>query len=187
MAIQRQLRNFAQRLYHGRPNGEIRNEVPVHNVHVDDTSATVTRGAHLLPETGKVRRKNRRCQFDQCGLLEPEIRKEAAFGNSNTQCPCGAGTPFDKLRAASAREGFRCNSPVGDTTRKYTFSNLTRIPSPTCWHSVPAPACYPRRTCTPHPNSYRPPTDWPRSRRGAPAIFSVAMPPGELTPSCSRL
>jgi hypothetical protein len=40
---------------------------------VDDTSATFTRGAHLLTETGKVSRKNRRCQLDQRGLVEPDL------------------------------------------------------------------------------------------------------------------
>src|SRR5271170_6145770 len=51
--------------------------MPIHNIHVDDTSPTFPRGAHLLAQTGKVRRKNRRCQLNQCGLFKPE-RKEAA-------------------------------------------------------------------------------------------------------------
>jgi hypothetical protein len=37
----------------------------IHDVHVDDTSAALACGAHLLAQPGKISRKNRRCQFDQ--------------------------------------------------------------------------------------------------------------------------
>src|SRR5579864_8940851 len=39
--------------------------MPVHDVYMDDTAAAFRRGAHLLTEAGKIRRKNRRCQLDQ--------------------------------------------------------------------------------------------------------------------------
>jgi len=65
VTIERQLRDLAQRLDHRRTDREIRDEMPVHNVHVDDTGAAFARGAHLLAKTGKVSRKNRWCQFDQ--------------------------------------------------------------------------------------------------------------------------
>jgi hypothetical protein len=45
--------------------------MPVHNVHMDDARATFPRGAHLLTQTGKVCRKNRRCQLNQSSFLEP--------------------------------------------------------------------------------------------------------------------
>jgi hypothetical protein len=48
VAVERQLRNFAQRLYDRRPNREIRNEVSIHHIHVDDTRSTFGGGAHLL-------------------------------------------------------------------------------------------------------------------------------------------
>src|SRR6202021_2850425 len=65
-------------------NSEIRNEVPVHNIDVDDTPPTLARGAYLLTETGKISRKNRRRQLDQrclaeTGLLNLKSLKEAAL------------------------------------------------------------------------------------------------------------
>jgi hypothetical protein len=65
MAIQRQIGHAPQRLYDWRPDSEIRDEMPIHNVHMDDTRATFPRSAHLLTQTGKVCCKNRRCQLDQ--------------------------------------------------------------------------------------------------------------------------
>ncbi len=37
----------------------------IHDIHVDNTSSTFARGAHLLAQTGKISRKYRRRQFDQ--------------------------------------------------------------------------------------------------------------------------
>jgi hypothetical protein len=51
MAIERQFRNPAQRFDHRRTNGEIRDEMPVHNIHVDDTGAAFARGTHLFAKT----------------------------------------------------------------------------------------------------------------------------------------
>ena len=65
----RDSRHLAQRLHHWRPNRKIGNEMPIHNVHMDDTPPAFTRGTHLLPKTGKVRRKNRRCQLNQIKAL----------------------------------------------------------------------------------------------------------------------
>ena len=73
VAVERQLRHLAQRLHHRRPNRQVRHEMPIHNIHMDDRRATFLRRAHLFAQTGKVRRKNRRCQLNQSGLLEPEL------------------------------------------------------------------------------------------------------------------
>ena len=65
VAVERQLRRLAQRLHHRRTQCKVRDKVPIHNIHMDDTSSAFARGAHLLAQPGKISRKNRRCQFDQ--------------------------------------------------------------------------------------------------------------------------
>ena len=85
--------------------------MPVHNIDMDDTSPALARGAHLLAKTGKVSRKNRRCQLDQLGLLEPELsRKETAFENSNTlevptHCPTSLLT-IDRFHCLTVVSGW---------------------------------------------------------------------------------
>src|SRR5690606_15393022 len=42
----------AQGLDHGRPDGQVGHEVPVHHVHVDVVGAALVHGAHLLAQPG---------------------------------------------------------------------------------------------------------------------------------------
>ena len=58
MAIERQFCCFAQRLYNRRANCEIRNEVSVHDVDMNDTRATLGCGAYLFTESSEISRKN---------------------------------------------------------------------------------------------------------------------------------
>jgi len=73
VAIERQFRDLAKRFHYWRPDGEIGNEVPIHDIHVDDTGAAFARGAHLFAKAGKISRKNRRCEFDQTMSLNLRV------------------------------------------------------------------------------------------------------------------
>src|SRR6266567_152262 len=77
VAVKRQLRRLAQRLHHRRPYREVGNEVSIHDIHMDDTAATLGSGAHLLAQPGKISGENRRCQFDQSELSERSPRTMA--------------------------------------------------------------------------------------------------------------
>ena len=79
VAIERQLSRLAQRLHYRRPDREVRDEVAIHDVHVDDMSSALGRGAHLLAQSSEISRKNRRCQFDQPGPSESEYLQENRF------------------------------------------------------------------------------------------------------------
>jgi hypothetical protein len=46
---------------------------------MDDASPTFRRCAHLLTQTGEVCGKNRRCQFDQWGLLRTDLFRTWIF------------------------------------------------------------------------------------------------------------
>ena len=65
VAVQRQLGNLPQRLHHRRPDREVGNEVPIHNIDMDDAGSASAGGDHLLAQPRKISRKNRRSQFDQ--------------------------------------------------------------------------------------------------------------------------
>src|SRR5208283_2123465 len=73
MTIERRLGNLPQRLHYRRTEGEIGDEMSIHNVDMDDAGATFLGGAYLLAETGEVRRKNRRCKLNQTESLKPGL------------------------------------------------------------------------------------------------------------------
>ena len=73
MTIERQIGHLAERLHHRRADREIGDELSIHDVHVEDTGPTFGRGAYLLTQTGKVRGKNRRCQFNQDEALKTRM------------------------------------------------------------------------------------------------------------------
>jgi hypothetical protein len=75
VTIERQFRRLAQRFHNRRTNGEVGDEVSIHDVHMNDTTAAFACGAHLLTKAGKISRKNRRCQFDQALSLETFLLK----------------------------------------------------------------------------------------------------------------
>src|ERR1700722_10269367 len=118
MAIERQLRNLAQRFDDRRPYGEIRDEMAVHDVDVYDTGSALASGAHLFAKTGKVRRKNRGCQLNQIVSLSLESNtrerfyknpiKEAASKNSNTMAAAARRDLTDGARPHKRRwQSFR--------------------------------------------------------------------------------
>src|SRR5580700_8816354 len=67
----------------------------IHNIHVDDTRATFPRSAHLLTKTGKVRRKNRRCQLNQSWSLRTRVLVRNSLEEILTRR--GAGGPAARL------------------------------------------------------------------------------------------
>ena len=56
VAVERQLCGLAQRTHHRRSDGQVGNEMSVHNIDMDDTSSAFARGAHFLRQTCKVSR-----------------------------------------------------------------------------------------------------------------------------------
>ena len=58
MAIERQIGHFAQRRNHGRTHRNVGHEMPIHHIHMDDSSAAPLRGLNLLGQVGKVCGKN---------------------------------------------------------------------------------------------------------------------------------
>ena len=69
VAIQRQLRHRPHRLHHRRPKRDIRHKVPIHHIHMDDRPAAPLRPRDLIRQVRKVRRQNRKCQFNQSARL----------------------------------------------------------------------------------------------------------------------
>lgn len=61
VAIEWQVGHFAERLYYRRPDRKIGDKMPIHDVAMDDARPALAGSMYLLAETGKVRRKNRRC------------------------------------------------------------------------------------------------------------------------------
>jgi hypothetical protein len=56
VAIERQVRNFSQRLYDRRPDGKIGDKMPIHNIDVDRRSAAVRGTLNLIRQTREIRR-----------------------------------------------------------------------------------------------------------------------------------
>jgi hypothetical protein len=58
VAVERQLGRLAERSNDWRSDSQIRNEMSIHDVDVDDTAPALGRGANLLAQPGKISRKN---------------------------------------------------------------------------------------------------------------------------------
>src|SRR5579864_232546 len=117
MAIERQLSHLAQRPHHRRPHRQVRNEVTIHDVDVDDAAASFARGSHLLAQTGKVSRKNRRCEFDQTWALVRKLLVEilTCYGRAygpNARPARGACYPRPScLPSPNSRPSFTVSPP----------------------------------------------------------------------------
>src|SRR5579864_8106800 len=86
VAVQRQLGYLPQRLHHRRPDREVRDEVPIHDIDMNDAGSALARGDHLLAQPRKISRKNRRSQFDQKpGASKTEFLLLISWGNFITQ------------------------------------------------------------------------------------------------------
>ena len=86
--------------------------MPVHDVHMDHTSAARNRGFHLLSQMREIGREYRGCQFDQNNVRRLGSIPERICGNSSTRglketlIKCGADTPV-RVKA-SAMHNFPC-------------------------------------------------------------------------------
>jgi hypothetical protein len=60
VAIEREVGRFAQRLHDRRPDGQVRNEMAVHDVDVNHGCAAFDGTGNLLAEVGEVCREYRR-------------------------------------------------------------------------------------------------------------------------------
>ncbi len=67
VAVDRQPGHLAQRFQHRSPNRQIGHKMPIHNVEVDDSSATRLGSLNLIRQMGEIRRQNRWKQLDQDG------------------------------------------------------------------------------------------------------------------------
>src|SRR6266702_6096717 len=65
MAIERELRHRTQGFHHGRTEGDVRYEVAVHYIDVDDGSAAALCRCCLVSKVGEVGCQYRKCQFNQ--------------------------------------------------------------------------------------------------------------------------
>src|SRR3569832_1384894 len=68
MAVDRSFNGLTERLQHRRSDRDIRNEMPVHHVEMEDRAATFYRGSRLLPKPRKISGKYRRRKLDQSVL-----------------------------------------------------------------------------------------------------------------------
>ena len=67
--VERKLRHVANRPHDRRSDSDVRDEMAVHHVDVNQIGASALGGCDRLAERGEVCRKNRRCQLDQLDLL----------------------------------------------------------------------------------------------------------------------
>jgi len=65
VAVERQLRGLPQRLHYWWADGDVGDEMSVHDIDVNERGSAFGSAANLLRQMGEVRRENRRCQFDQ--------------------------------------------------------------------------------------------------------------------------
>ena len=65
VTVKRQLSGLAQGLHDGRPDGQVGNEVAVHDVDMDYGPAAFGGTTNLVRQMGEIRRQYRRCEFDQ--------------------------------------------------------------------------------------------------------------------------
>jgi len=69
MAIERNFRDFAKRSYDGGPDRDIRDEVAIHHVHVEDACSSFDDGLRICAEANEVSRQDGGSQFDH-GYLQ---------------------------------------------------------------------------------------------------------------------
>ncbi len=80
VAVERQVGDFAQGLHNRWSNGQVGDEMAVHDIDMDHRAATLGGTADLICQMGEVRRQNRRCKVDQTWVS----RKEMPWANFNT-------------------------------------------------------------------------------------------------------
>ncbi len=80
VAVERELGDGAEGLDHGRAEGDVGDEVAVHDVDVDDGAATALGGGDFVGEMGEVGGEDGECQFDHLLLLLGSL---AASGPEN--------------------------------------------------------------------------------------------------------
>ena len=86
--------------------------MPVHDVHMDHTSAARNRGFHLLSQMREIGREYRGCQFDQNNVRElgssqrESVEILARAASKETLIKCGAGIPA-RVKA-STMHNFPC-------------------------------------------------------------------------------
>jgi len=69
VAVERESGDLAEGLDHGRAEGDVGDEVAVHDVDVDDGAATALGGCDFVGEMGEVGGEDGECQFDHLGML----------------------------------------------------------------------------------------------------------------------
>jgi hypothetical protein len=69
MTIEWNFRDFAKRSYDGGPDRDVRDEMAIHNVHVENGGSPFDSGLDFRPETSKVSRKDGGSKFDH-GCLQ---------------------------------------------------------------------------------------------------------------------
>jgi hypothetical protein len=70
MDLEWQMRHPPQRLDDHRAHREIRDEVPIHHVHVDAIGSPLRRFRHLLAQTGEIGGENRRGQLHDAHVVD---------------------------------------------------------------------------------------------------------------------
>ena len=73
MAIERNFRDFAKRSYDGGPDRDIRDEVAIHHVHVEDACASFDDGLRICAEASEVSGKDGGSELDH-RILQPAAR-----------------------------------------------------------------------------------------------------------------
>src|SRR5207244_13410352 len=64
VAVERQLRNRAKSFDHGRAEGDVRDEVAVHDIDVDDGAAAALGRRDFVSQMGEIGGQNGECQFN---------------------------------------------------------------------------------------------------------------------------
>src|SRR5882762_2907742 len=95
VAVKRQVRRLPQGLHDRRANGQVWNEMPVHDVDVNHRTATFRGATDLVRQMGEISRQYRRCQFDQTWVSRRGILAEIL-----TWGPSGTGLETAGARAA---------------------------------------------------------------------------------------
>jgi len=63
--VERRFGDASNRLHDRRTDGDVGDEMSVHDIDVNERGSAFGSAANLLRQMGEVRRENRRCQFDQ--------------------------------------------------------------------------------------------------------------------------
>src|SRR4029077_3071501 len=112
MAIQRQVGRLAQRTNQDWANRDVRNEMSVHHIHMDDGTAALGRSLNLLRQMGKVSRQNRRCKLDQTWAPFMRIRTKILTRGQPTNCTVRAQqlSRNASLRPLASRQAYQLES-----------------------------------------------------------------------------